>query len=173
MNINVKLVASEGSEFASVTVDDGVVLYVDGSAEAEPFAWFMGDKFAFRAFRDAVCDGCGSPVWKAEFFHRTFNGPGSELVAVHAAAGELADGIGDVPGAAVMVASEFGVELVGSLDPVQVAFGAAMGSDDALLVVWVAAVVKALEPLARPAFEQAMAAQAAQEAEAFASRPLG
>jgi len=168
-NYNVELVASEGSEFASVAVGEGVVLYVDGSAEAEPFAWFMGEEFAFRASLDGSCDGCGSPVWKAEFFRRSLNGPGSEMIAMHAAASELPDGVEDVPNVAVMVAAALGSELVHSLDPVMVAFGAATGSVEAQMVVWVAAVVDALEPLARPAFEQAMAAQAV---EAFASLPL-
>lgn len=160
---NVELVASEGSEFTSVTVADGVVLYVDGSAEEVPFAWFMGGEFAFRVGLDGVCDSCGSPVWKAEFFRRSVNGPGSEMILMHAATAELA---GDVSDVAVMVAAAFGSGLVHSLDPAVVAFGAALGLDAARLVVWVAEVVYAVEPLVRPSFEEDRAA------EAFMSVPL-
>lgn len=163
---NVELVASEGSEFTSVTVADGVVLYVDGSAEEVPFAWFMGGEFAFRVELGGVCDGCGSPVWKAEFFRRSVNGPGSEMISVHAAVSELAAGVEDVSSVAVMVAAAFGSGLVHSLDPAVVAFGAALGLDAARLVVWVAEVVYAVEPLVRPSFEEDRAA------EAFMSVPL-
>lgn len=163
----VNLVASEGSEFASVTVRDGVVLYVDGSGAEVPFAWFMGGRFGFRVGRVGFGD-CGHPEWKGEFFERSVNGPGSEMIPVES----VTSGVAAEPGALVLAGAFAAllVDVVGeAVPPLVLSLMAESGDEYSAMVLWLVDVLEALEPLA----VDALAAHAAQEAaESFSTLEL-
>lgn len=146
----VNLVVSEGTEFASVSVDPGVVLYVDGSEAEAPFFWAMGERFAVRVERDGRCPNCGTPVWRATFSERSFNGPDAEFMDVSTITGETS--VSNMP----LIAGAFMGELVDGLsreDDVMIALFLRIETGATLLIDWVMALGDALYPLALPALQ--------------------
>lgn len=133
----VKLVASEGIEFASVSVDEGTALYVDGSAAEVPFFWVMGPKFGFRVQSEGTCPNCGFPLWTATFTARSFNGAGSEHVTVDTSTQEIAEGA-----TAPMVAAAFALQWLDVMEGGLLAVAEVLGFDlstlpGADMVTWV------------------------------------
>lgn len=154
----VNLVVSSGTEFASVSVESGVVLYVDGTEADAPFFWAMGERFALRAERTGSCPNCGFPVWSVTFSERSFNGPGAEFVTVQAGAGEVAD-----ESSAPLLALAFIGKLLDT-DADLMALAGLLGVDMPELAVtaWLREVGEALAVLTEDAFARFVAEQVSQ-----------
>lgn len=144
----VNLVVSSGTEFASVTVESGVVLYVDGTEADAPFFWAMGERFAMRVEQDGRCPNCDNPIWVATFSERSFNGEGAELVRL----GEI--GSESSATNTPLLAGAFLADLMSALSG-EAALASFLGVETTpvLLVQWASEVAEALYPLAQPAFE--------------------